>query len=523
MSKLKQLRTRCFFDVSIAEDIIGRVIFELYNDVCPKTCENFKALCTGEKGNGKVTGKPLHYKNVLFHRVVKTFIIQSGDFSLGNGRGGESIYGGTFEDESFDIKHTEPFMLSMANRGKNTNGSQFFITLAPAPHLDGVHVVFGHVISGQEVILKIANQAVDKDSKPFVDIRIANCGELIPQIKPKDNNKKKSKKVSDSGSSSSDSSSDDSSSGSDSESGSSSDDGDSRRKKKIGGDEDAKENESTAKNGRLAVPISDLPNAPKIYNNIKADEIPEVPQNRFLARTFKPKEENNKNGDTTGKEVESRDRDRDRERERNRGRSLRISYTKSGRKVKGRGSLRFRTPSPDRGRDRDRGRFRRSETPPHWKAAQSRVKPLKEVISKPTEQKKNGDEVPRSSRASFDDRSRERHRRSRSRSGSRERHDSSKRSGSRERRNSSRRSGSRERRNNSRRHSRSPKPNDSQKWTRKRSRSRSSSREPEKEGVSDRRKERKSEICIVPEKQEHEKREVNPHKRSLEVRDTIEE
>uniref|UniRef100_A0A034W6T0 Peptidyl-prolyl cis-trans isomerase n=1 Tax=Bactrocera dorsalis TaxID=27457 RepID=A0A034W6T0_BACDO len=120
-------RPRCFFDISIGGLNVGRIVFELFKDVAPKTVENFRALCTGEKGLGLVTGKQLHYKNVIFHRVVKDFMIQAGDFSAGNGTGGESIYGGTFEDESFDFKHDRPFLLSMANRGKNTNGSQFFM------------------------------------------------------------------------------------------------------------------------------------------------------------------------------------------------------------------------------------------------------------------------------------------------------------------------------------------------------------------------------------------------------------
>lgn len=123
-------RVRCFFDIEVDGIPSGRVIFELFSDVCPKTCENFRALCTGEMGNGKTTGKPLHYRGVKFHRVIKDFMIQGGDFSAGNGTGGESIYGGQFEDETFDIHHEEPFLLSMANRGKDTNGSQFFIPLA---------------------------------------------------------------------------------------------------------------------------------------------------------------------------------------------------------------------------------------------------------------------------------------------------------------------------------------------------------------------------------------------------------
>lgn len=124
---VKAQRPRCFFDIGISNVPSGRVVIELFTDMCPKTCENFRCLCTGEKGIGKTTQKPLHYKGCLFHRIVKDFMIQGGDFSEGNGRGGESIYGGFFEDESFTKKHTEEFLLSMANRGKDTNGSQFFI------------------------------------------------------------------------------------------------------------------------------------------------------------------------------------------------------------------------------------------------------------------------------------------------------------------------------------------------------------------------------------------------------------
>ena len=148
--KMGVKRPRCFFDIAIGGIPVGRVVFQLFADICPKTCENFRALCTGEMGIGKVTGKPLHYQGTTFHRVVKSFMIQSGDFSDGNGKGGESIYNKMFEDENFEKKHEEPFLLSMANKGPNTNGSQFFITTAPAPHLDNVHVVFGEVISGKE-------------------------------------------------------------------------------------------------------------------------------------------------------------------------------------------------------------------------------------------------------------------------------------------------------------------------------------------------------------------------------------
>ena len=112
----KKARSRVFFDITIGGQAAGRVTFELFNDVVPKTAENFRALCTGEKGVGKA-GKPLHFKGSGFHRVIKQFMIQGGDFTAGNGTGGESIYGAKFADENFDLKHDRPFLLSMANAG----------------------------------------------------------------------------------------------------------------------------------------------------------------------------------------------------------------------------------------------------------------------------------------------------------------------------------------------------------------------------------------------------------------------
>ncbi|GAA5886317.1 hypothetical protein JCM16303_003761 [Sporobolomyces ruberrimus] len=131
---------RVFFDIKINDNNAGRIIMELFADVTPKTAENFRALCTGEKGTGQ-SGVPLHYKGSKFHRIIKGFMCQGGDFTRGNGTGGESIYGEKFEDENFELKHEKPFMLSMANAGPNTNGSQFFITTVPTPHLDGKHTL----------------------------------------------------------------------------------------------------------------------------------------------------------------------------------------------------------------------------------------------------------------------------------------------------------------------------------------------------------------------------------------------
>jgi len=170
-------RIRCFFDIAIDNVEAGRVAFELYNDIVPKTAENFRALCTGEKGIGKA-GKPLHYKGSGFHRVIKGFMIQGGDFTQGNGTGGESIYGERFEDENFEELHGKPFLLSMANAGPGTNGSQFFVTTVPTPHLDKKHVVFGQVINGRSIVRHIENLKCQSGDKPWQDVTILDCGEL---------------------------------------------------------------------------------------------------------------------------------------------------------------------------------------------------------------------------------------------------------------------------------------------------------------------------------------------------------
>ncbi|KAJ4968804.1 hypothetical protein NE237_015505 [Protea cynaroides] len=185
---VKKKNPLVFLDISIDGDPGERIVIELFADVVPKTAENFRALCTGEKDIGISTGKPLHYKGTIFHRIIKGFMAQGGDFSKRDGTGGESIYGGKFADENFKLLHDVPGLLSMANAGKNTNGSQFFITFKPVRHLDGKHVVFGKVVQGMDTVKKIEHVGTEQ-GKPSAPVKILDCGEYSGIDKEKRKNK----------------------------------------------------------------------------------------------------------------------------------------------------------------------------------------------------------------------------------------------------------------------------------------------------------------------------------------------
>ncbi|XP_068001992.1 NK-tumor recognition protein isoform X4 [Melanerpes formicivorus] len=369
-----QDRPQCFFEIEINREPVGRIMFQLFSDICPKTCKNFLCLCSGEKGIGKTTGKKLCYKGTTFHRVVKNFMIQGGDFSEGNGKGGESIYGGYFNDENFILKHDRAFLLSMANRGKHTNGSQFFITTKPAPHLDGVHVVFGLVISGFEVIEQIENLKTDTASRPYADVRVIDCGVLVTKS-AKDALEKKRKVCSESEASDSSSSA---SSSSESSSESEDENERSRRRKrkrrakakqsKKRRKEERKKEDPRSKRTSSQRRLSDKSDTTEKAADVSAkrdkpvvrpEEIPPVPENRFLLRRDVPVV----NVEPEPKLLDAAPVLSDQK----------PSVSKSGRKIKGRGTIRYHTPPRSRScseSDDDES----SETPPHWKEEMQRLR-----------------------------------------------------------------------------------------------------------------------------------------------------
>jgi len=167
---------KVFFQVSIGGVDAGKITFGLFDKALPKTAENFRALCAGDKGSTR-SGVPLSYKNSIFHRVIPRFMLQGGDFTNANGTGGVSIYGDKFKDEAFPFNHSVPYLLSMANAGPDTNGSQFFVTTVPCDWLDGKHVVFGIVLEGQDIVRKV--EAVgSQNGKTSQKVAITDCGEV---------------------------------------------------------------------------------------------------------------------------------------------------------------------------------------------------------------------------------------------------------------------------------------------------------------------------------------------------------
>ena len=173
---LDTITEKVYFDITVDGEAAGSIVFGMFGNTVPKTVKNFSTLADGSAGEGN-SGKPLHFKDSGFHRIIPGFMAQGGDFTAGNGTGGESIYGNKFADENFTLQHTKPYLLSMANAGPNTNGSQFFITFKETPWLNGRHTVFGEVIEGVDVVnaMEKIGSGSGATSK---DVRIADCGVL---------------------------------------------------------------------------------------------------------------------------------------------------------------------------------------------------------------------------------------------------------------------------------------------------------------------------------------------------------
>lgn len=173
----EDINSQPYFDINIGDTYIGKIVFQLFDEDVPKTCKNFRYLCS----TGILNKNKPSYQDTLFHRIIKDFMIQGGDITRGDGTGGYSVYGEQFDDENFNLTHNQPGMLSMANSGPNTNNSQFFITLKKTPWLDNKHVVFGIIISGFDVIKKIESYETDEKDKPLEDIIIKKCGLIFPE------------------------------------------------------------------------------------------------------------------------------------------------------------------------------------------------------------------------------------------------------------------------------------------------------------------------------------------------------